>query len=396
MKLGGKTGTVTADVGGMNSAFGLAISSKDGKFQFSKAACELSVASFTLIMKGFGAEKDKEYTKNAQAYIDDIVPRMSDFMCPPMDMMMAIINMKIMESDCNVEMPYVDGMKFSLCLTESPKATSDYIEFAFSGGSYMYSDTVTTVPADYSPAPLTMSDDGVSKMLYLWEAEAMKNYLLKTLFEHQRLVIIVTEETSPEFAAKIKKRVIKHVKELGGAISENAEITTTFKAAEAPTITLSAANPKEVLGNLKLRIIHDIKDGGAESTLSGLFDIQAKLSFDIKQAKEGKMLPKFTAKTAIEKLTVVELSKEVPEEYKAKQVAKAKKELSKAINKMLKKMCDKWNKLDDVIEDKYKILQVTAFDINVLDKTIESSGSVKFDILKAIKLQNKMLEKRIN
>jgi hypothetical protein len=393
VKDAGKTGTVTADVVGLNSVFGMAISSKEGSFQFEKTACELNVGSVKLTVKGFGAEKDKEYTKKAQDFSDAMVARIGDVFCPQVDMFTAMANMYLMEYGCG---PFFEEIGISLCLTESPKATTDYMEFAFSGAIYPVVKSPNGVPADYMPAPLVMSDDGVSKMLYLWEAEAMHNYMWKTLFETGKLVFKVSKESHPEFAAKIKKRLIKCVKDFGKTVSGNAEIKTTFKAEEAPVMTLSAANPKEILGKLKLRMIHDINDGGVESTFSVLFDIQAKLGFDVKPAKKGKMLPTFSAKVAIDKLTIEEVSEDAPPDVKVEHAKKAKKELLKGINNLLKKLSDKWNKLENSIEDKYKIVQVTAFDINALDKTLESSGSVKFDVVKISELQKEIIGKRLN
>jgi hypothetical protein len=387
----GKTGTITAEVKNLDSTLGVAISSQDGKFQFTKSECQIAVESATVNIKGFGAEKDKKYTKTAQDLINNMISTVDSLFCPSVEMMLAMVSTKILEGDCKLRLG--SNFDYSFCLTESPKATADYMEIAICGATTLSS--VSGVPADYNPAPLAMSDEGVSKMLYLWEAEAAHNYFFKTMFEAGKLVFAVCKDTYPKLAEKIQKKIIEVAKEFGKTISDSADIKTVFKAEDAPVVTYDSAKPNSFSMKGKLRITHKINDGGQESTMYAVFAVEASSSFEIQKTEKGKMFPRVKVEFAVDKLSIEETSETIAAEMKAQHEEKAKKEMPKMLNKLFKEYMDEAHKwMDKNIKPWMRVVQLTEFDVKILEKTSEASASVKFDILKLSQLQKKIAEQQ--
>jgi hypothetical protein len=383
----GKTGKVTFDVVNMNSESGLAFSNKGGKLQMALTTCQMSVGKVTVTVKGFGAKADAEHTKKAQALVDTMAPKIGPHACKHGESMIAMFNKVIMKKDCNMAMPFIgDDLLYSFCLTDNPKATTDYIEFSFCGATMKKG--VKTPPKDYTPGPLAMSDDGVSKMLYFWEGEAMHNYFWKQMFEAKKLTYKFNKKSKPKLAEKMKKKLMVTLKEAFGInITKKAEIDSTVQAVEAPVVTFTKAKPTEMGIKGKISITHKIKDQGKDITVNAVIAIQGGIGFKIGMPKKGEMFPKFIATVGIDKVTIEKTTPNMKPGMKAKYEAKIKTGMPKRLNKGLKKFINKWEKWVDKATKPYKgVIQVTKFDLKMLDKTAESSGNVKFDIVKLSEL----------
>jgi hypothetical protein len=389
----GRTGTITVDMSNLNAMLKVGLTNQRGRLQLRKSACQMSVDSVKVDFSGFGAEKDKEYTRKAQQRIDRVLSTMESQICPSIETALSYFNAQSSMSNCRVPLFSSDDLRFSLCLVEDPKVTPQYVEFAFCGATTPSSQTTCDRPSDYNPSPLSMSGSGVSRMFYFWESQDVHNYMLKQLYKHDKLNFKVTEENQPELASKIRDAISKYSQETNKAISPNSKVETTFKVEKAPEITISAAKPNEISGKLRLRSTHQIDSSGQQQTLSAVFDMEGKLRFDISKPQSGKLLPQVKCSVEVSRLNIEETSHNLSPQVRSRMESSGRKNLESTLNRWLKRYCDGVQKYEqEYIKDWMRVVQIKDFDVKSLDKTIQVSASAKFDVDKLNKLPNKLSE----
>jgi hypothetical protein len=391
----GRTGTITVDMSNLNAMLKVGLTSQKGRLQLRKTACQMSVDSVKVDFKGFGAEKDREYTRKAQQKIDRLLSTLESQTCPRIEMALSYFNTRSSMSNCRVPLPGTGpshDLRFSLCLVKDPKVTPQYVEFSFCGATVPSSQT-SGRPSDYRPSPLSMSGSGVSRMVYFWESQDVHNYLLKQLHKYDKLNFRVTEDNYPELARKIRDAITRYTQEMNKDISSSSRITTTFKVEKAPKITYSSDKPNEISAKLRLRTTHEIDSSGEQQTLSAVFDMEGKLRFDIKTPESGRLLPRVKCSVEVSRLNIEETSQTLSPQVRSRMESSGRKNLESTLNQWLNRYCESIEKFDrDYIKDWMRVVQIKDFDVKSLDKTIQVSASAKFDVDKLNKLPNKLSE----
>jgi hypothetical protein len=392
----GRTGTITVDMTNLNAMLKVGLSSQEGRLQLRKSACELSVDSVKVDFEGFGAEKDREYTRKAQEQIDRLISTLGTQICPRIEMALSHFNLKSSLTDCRVPLPFArDELRFSLCLVRDPKVTPQYVEFSFCGATTPSSQT-SGRPTDYRPSPLEMSGSGVSRMLYLWESQDVHNYLLKQLFKRDKLRFRVTEEDQPEIAGRIRDAITEYSRETNSVIRPSSKIETTFNLDKAPAITFNGDKQSQMRVWLRLRTQHRIESDGEERTMGAVFDMEGNVHFDF-ETESGSMLPQIKCRVEMTRLNIEETSETLSPQVRSRMESTGRKNLESTLNRWLQRYCDAIRKYErEHVEDYMRVVRIEDFEVKALDKSIQVAASAKFDVDRLNELPKILANKAVN
>jgi hypothetical protein len=387
VKAKGTVGTVTAKAALKSAELSLGFEKTEkGNIQFKKQACSIEFGDIEAKVEGWG-DKDAMINEKITKKIDSGKAMLQNMICPYVEMGLAFINSMIDMTECKHEVPIFDNLYVAMCLVKNPEATADYMDFSFCGQTTYGNETANH--EIYKPNPISMSDDGKTKMIYLYEALSMPNFFLMKAFDNNLLKVKITKDNHPKVAEHIntainKARALLEKPEL----PEGVEVTTWFKAIDQQPIMTLTDNKMGMTAKIEIKHKFDNCDTCEEKEKTVKVNLAWTFEPALEEPKENKVFPRMGGKVTITKLEF----EDVPEDILAKVGDKAKTSLEELINKLIEKWADK----KEEQEDKYfplKLWQIKNAQLVANNEdTVELNGDVAFNVKKMIELSHTMYE----